>query len=166
MRAVPLPMETTLHLVCGKIAAGKSTLVAQLARAPRTLAISEDDWLASLYPGEIATLADYVRCSGRLRAVMSAHIVSLLRAGNSVVLDFPANTLASRQWMKQLVEQAGVAHCLHFLDVPDEECKRRLRLRNQDGTHQFNTSDAEFEQITRYFVPPTEDEGLHIVRVG
>ncbi len=48
-------------------------------------------------PGEIASLADYVRCTGRLRGAMGRHIENLLRAGNSVVLDFPANTRASRQ---------------------------------------------------------------------
>jgi hypothetical protein len=32
-----------------------------------------------------------------LRGVMGRHIENLLRAGNSVALDFPANTRASRQ---------------------------------------------------------------------
>lgn len=43
----------TLHLVCGKIAAGKSTLTSELARAQNTVLISEDKWLSTLYPGEI-----------------------------------------------------------------------------------------------------------------
>ena len=34
--------NTTLDMLCGKIAAGKSTLSAQLAQAKRTLLISED----------------------------------------------------------------------------------------------------------------------------
>ncbi|MEG2632911.1 MAG: AAA family ATPase, partial [Comamonas sp.] len=47
------PLETSpavLHMLCGKIAAGKSTLARQLAAAPRTVRINEDDWLSSLYP--------------------------------------------------------------------------------------------------------------------
>ena len=39
----------TLHLVCGKIAAGKSTLTAELAAQPRTVLISEDFWTARLF---------------------------------------------------------------------------------------------------------------------
>ncbi len=153
----------TLHMLCGKIASGKSTLSRQLADRPETLLISEDEWLSRLYPNEINTLNDYVRCSARLRDVMGNHIEQLLRAGNSVVLDFPANTPKTRQWMVDIFKNTGVVHYLHYLNVSDEECKIRLRRRNKDGSHRFTTSEAEFDAITRYFVAPSSDEGFNIV---
>ena len=156
----------TLHMICGKIAAGKSTLAAKLTARPATIRISEDAWLACLYGDEQKTLEDYVRNSRRLREVMGDHIVALLEAGLSVVLDFPANTPTSRQWMRSLFERAGVDHRLHFLDVPDDVCKARLRARNAAGTHDFNTSDAEFDLFTAYFVPPSTDEGFEVVFHG
>lgn len=152
----------TLHLICGKIAAGKSTLAAELASRPATILISEDAWLSRLYKDEQKTIEDYGRNSRRLREVMGDHIVTLLQAGLSVVLDFPANTPASRQWMRSLFERAGVRHRLHFLDVPDDVCKARLRARNAAGTHAFNATDAEFDLFTSYFVPPSTDEGFDI----
>lgn len=155
--------SATLHMLCGKVAAGKSTLAATLSKAPRTLLISEDDWLSSLYPSEIKTLDDYVRCSGRFRAAMGPHIESLLRLGVSVVLDFPANTLARRQWLRSLFENAGVAHELHFLNVSDDMCKTRLRDRNASGAHAFQTSDAEFDLLTSHFVPPQDDEDFYVI---
>lgn len=154
----------TLHLVCGKIAAGKSTLTNALAQAPHTVVISEDDLLATLYPGEINSVADYVRCTASLRGALQELIVNMLKAGCSVVLDFPANTVSSRGWMKTLIGQSAADHCLHFLDVSDAECKRRLRRRNEESSHQFQTSDAEFDQITSYFVPPAADEGFKVKR--
>lgn len=153
----------TLHMVCGKIASGKSTLTLQLAQQPKTLLISEDEWLSRLYPGEIKTLDDYVRCTTKLRDIMGTHIEQLLRAGNSVVLDFPANTPNTRRWMRDIIDNAGVAHSLHYLNVSDEECKTRLRRRNEEGSHRFTTSDAEFDAITQYFVAPSPDEGFNIV---
>ncbi|WP_316238909.1 ATP-binding protein [Bradyrhizobium sp. SZCCHNR1015] len=153
----------TLHLVCGKIAAGKSTLTAALGQRPGTIVIAEDDWLARLYPGEQSTLADYVRNSSRLRSVMGPHVVALLRAGVSVVLDFPANTPASRAWMRGLFEAAGAPHQLHHLDVPDEVCKARLRARNAEGRHAFTVTDEEFDLFTSYFVAPTADEGFNVI---
>ncbi|CAN5297207.1 ATP-binding protein [soil metagenome] len=152
----------TLHMICGKIAAGKSTLAGELAARPATIRISEDAWLSCLYKDEQKTIEDYVRNSRRLRAVMGDHIVTLLQAGLSVVLDFPANTPASRQWMRSLFERAGVSYQLHFLDVPDDVCKTRLRARNAAGTHSFNATDAEFDLFTSYFVPPSADEGFKI----
>lgn len=155
----------TLHLVCGKIAAGKSTLTNQLARAPNTVLINEDKLLATLYPGEIQSVADYVRCTTKLRSAIQPLVEDILAAGSSVVLDFPANTLASRSWMKTIITNTSASHCLHFLDVSDEECKRRLNRRNEEATHQFRTSEAEFDQITQFFTPPTNDEGFNVQRI-
>ncbi len=156
----------TLHFLCGKIGAGKSTLAAQLAAQPGTLLISEDAWLAALYPGEILDVADYGRCAGRLRNALGSHVVALVQAGLSVVLDFPANTRRSREWLREVAQAAGCRHQLHFLDLPDEVCKARLRARNASGTHPFTTSEAQYDAITAYFVEPQEDEGFQIVRHG
>jgi predicted kinase len=94
---------------------------------------------------------------------MGNHVEALLKAGVSVVLDFHANTVASRQWMRGIFERAGASHRLHYLNVPDDICKARLRQRNVDGTHDFAASDAEFDEITSYFVPPSDDEGFEVI---
>lgn len=152
-----------LHLLCGKIAAGKSTLARRLASAPGTVLIAEDHWLSRLYPGELATLDDYVRLSGRLREAMGPHVEALLRAGLSVVLDFPANTPRSRALMRGIVERSGASHVLHYLDVPDEICKERLRRRNEAGGHEFAPSEEDFDAFTRHFVPPAPEEGFNVI---
>src|SRR5271157_5120421 len=89
-------VKSTLFLLCGKIAAGKSTLATKLATAPGTILISEDQWLARLYRPELTTFADYIQYSARLREAIGPHVEDLLRKGTSVVLDFPANTLKQR----------------------------------------------------------------------
>lgn len=152
-----------LHMVCGKIASGKSTLTARLVKDQRSVLISEDVWMAHLYPDEIHTLADYVRCAGRIKAVLTDHIQSLLAAGASVVLDFPFNTTDTRAWGYSLFRTAGCEHRLHYLDVSDEICKARLKARNASGEHPFQTSEAQYELITRHFVPPAPSEGFDIV---
>jgi predicted kinase len=155
--------QPTLYLLCGKIAAGKSTLASRLASRPATVLISEDYWNSSLFPGELKTIEDYSRYSRRVRDTMGPHVVSLLKAGMSVVLDFHANTLASRSWMRGIFEQANAAHELHFLDVSDQTCKRRLLTRNSAGEHPYQVSDSDYEIFTSYFVPPTPDEGFNVV---
>lgn len=157
------PKGATLHLLCGRIAAGKSTLAARLAAEDHAVVISEDVWLAQLYAGEIVTIADYVERAARLRAVMGGHVAALLRAGLSVVLDFPANTLATRAWMREIVERAGTAHRLHYLDTPVGLCRARMHARNAAGDHAYAPSDADFDRISSVFVPPTAAEGFDIV---
>lgn len=153
----------TLHLMCGKIASGKSTLAKSLAEEHGALVFSEDQWLSRLYPEQIKSVADYVRCARQIRAVLGPLVVDVLSAGVSVVLDFPANTVADRQWLRGLADSARVPHCLHYLEVDDATCRARLHARNTLAEHEFAASDAEFDLITRYFQVPEVGEGLEIV---
>ena len=153
----------TLYLVCGKIAAGKSTLASHLAARPATLLISEDHWTSNLFADDLQTIDDYARLSARLRAAMGPHVVDILQRGLSVVLDFPANTVARRHWMRSLIDQAKVDHELHLLDVPDAVCKRRLEERNASGKHPFQVSETDYNLFTSYFVPPGPGEGFNVI---
>lgn len=153
-----------LHMLCGKIAAGKSTLAASLASAPGTILIAEDDWLNALFADELVSLPDYVRCASKLRRIMAPHVGEVLNAGVSVVLDFPANTVEQRRWMRGILETTTAAHQLHLLDVPDEVCLTRLRDRNSQGDHPFAVTEAQFHQFSSHFAVPTPDEGFNVVR--
>ncbi|CAI0803914.1 AAA family ATPase [Serratia quinivorans] len=153
-----------LHLMCGKAGSGKSTLAKNLSQQSHTLLLAEDSWLATLYEQQMTTLQDYVRYSARLRQALSEHIVQLLGHGLSVVLDFPMNTPDRRLWARQLAELAGVEHCLHFLDVSDAQCKSRIKIRNGQGDHPFTLSEETFDLLTQYFVPPSEEECLAVIR--
>lgn len=155
-----------LFLVCGKIASGKSTKAAELANRPFTILIAEDDWLSVLFGEQMRVIADYVRCSANLKAAIGPHVVSLLNEGVSVVLDFPANTVADRAWLLGLAKEAGAVHELHFIDHSDETCLARLHERNEAGEHPFAVTDAQFAQITAHFVRPSADEGLVVVAHG
>lgn len=153
-------------MLCGKIAAGKSTLASQLARLENTVLIAEDDWLAALFSDELSSASDYVRCASKLRGIMGPHIASLLNAGVSVVLDFPANTVENRAWMRGILGATAAAHRLHVLDASDALCLARLRARNAGGDHPFAATEAQFRQFSKHFVAPTPEEGFDIVVHG
>jgi predicted kinase len=157
--------NATLHFFCGKMAAGKSTLARRLAERHGAVLLEEDHFLARLFPGQVHGIADYVALSARIKDALSAPIVQLLANGSSVVLDFPGNTRNQRAWFRQLLEQSGAAHELHFLDVADAVCKRQLRQRCDglaDGAP--FTTEAEFDALGRYFDPPADDECFTVVR--
>lgn len=94
---------------------------------------------------------------------MGPHVVSLLNAGVSVVLDFPANTLEQRSWMREVIEASSASHQLHVLNTPDELCLARLRERNTRGEHPFAVTEEQYFRFSRYFVAPSADEGFNLV---
>jgi predicted kinase len=158
--------KPTLHLMCGKIASGKSTLATFLSAEQGVVLLTEDQWLSRLYPEQIRSVADYVRLARQLRSVTGPLVIDLLKAGVTVVLDFPANTPADRQWLRNLADAAQASHCLHFIDIDDDTCRARLHRRNAGGEHDFATTDAEFDLISSYFQAPNSDEGLNVLVHG
>jgi predicted kinase len=154
-----------LIFLCGKMAAGKSTLARELARRECAVLLVQDELLDHLFPGDITDIPGFVRYSTRLKSAVAPHVCALLSLGVSVVLDFPGNTRAQRGWFRELFERTGASHELHFIDAPDALCKRQLRERSKDLPAGAPwTTEAEFDAVTAYFQPPADEEGFHIVR--
>src|SRR6056297_2629690 len=152
----------TLHMLCGKIASGKSTLARRLADADSTVLLVEDEWLKPLFGDELKTLEEYARCTRKLRAAMAPNVSALLNANVSVVLDFAANTPGQRAWMRGLLDASDPAHPIHVLDVPDAASLARLRARNAGGKHPFAVNEAEFHAFSGHLVQPTAEEGFDL----
>lgn len=152
-----------LYLVSGKMAAGKSTLATRLAREHNGLLLREDDLLARLFPDEVTGIASYVTYSNRLKEALEPHLKQLIQAGNALVLDFPANTPDQRRWLFGLADNNAAITELHYLDCSDCTCKARLAYRAAAQPERAATDTIEmFDAMTKYFVPPSNDEGMAI----
>lgn len=123
--------------------------------------------LKCFFADELVSLPGYVRCSSKLRHILAPHIATVLNAGLSVLLDFPANTVEQRSWMRGILENTKASHQLHLLnapDAPDEVCLAGLRERNSRSDHPFTVTEAQFHQISGHFVAPSADERFTVVR--
>lgn len=161
----PQEMAATLYFPCGKMAAGKSTLARELARRHDAVLLVQDQLLEALFLGDIIDVAAFLEFRSRLERALTPLVCDLLARGIPVVLDFPANTRSQRAWFRTLIDRSGARHELHYVDVPDDVCKRQLKERSRhlpEGTPW--TSDAEFDAITVYFDPPSDEEGFTVIR--
>jgi predicted kinase len=70
-----------VYFMCGNMAAGKSTYARELARTKNAALLIQDEFLDTLYAGEIRSIQDFVKCSARLRDALSLHIQDLLTRG-------------------------------------------------------------------------------------
>lgn len=158
-----MPMAT-LYIFCGKMASGKSTLAKQIAEQNSVVLISEDELLGALYPGQILDVASYAQYSGKLKLAMAPILEGLLKNGTSVVLDFPANTVKQRKWIRDIVVRAEAKSEFHYLNNSEALCKANLKKRAASEPERHATDTVEmFDAITQYFEPPSVDEGFDIL---
>lgn len=156
----------TLTFFCGKMGAGKSTKASKVAHASQAVVISEDEWLASLYPNKISSLSDYIEYSGLLKPQIKKLVQSILSAGTNVVMDFPANTVSQREWFRSIFSEIHAPHNLMLIDVPNEVCLGQIAKRRQEQPDRAATDTPEmFEKVTQYFTAPSSDEGFNIIKV-
>jgi len=155
-----------LHFIYGLPGSGKTSLALALAARTPAVALCEDDWVATLASEPITNLAQYLELSRKIRAIIGPLATRLLQLGTSVVLDFAGNTPTHRAWARAIADAAAAAHLLHVLDVPVDECRRRVHDRNRtrpDGLYHGEVSDALFDAVLPFIVPPGPDEGLQVI---
>ncbi len=154
----------TIHLMCGLVAAGKTTLARRLAGDLPAVRLSRDEWMIRLYGlphDDPAYIAKLEPCTELLWDVA----FEIVAAGSDVILDWNFWSRKRRAEARRRSETAGFPVQLHWLDVPVEEVVARASARltaapadahliDEDGVRQFLT----------IFQPPADDEGLPLTR--
>lgn len=165
-RNIIMRNKGTLTFFSGKMGAGKSTRSKRLAIDNNAVLLSEDEWLASLYPEKIHTFEDYLQFSALLKPPVKSLVQNILNTGTHVVMDFPANTVNQRKWFKTLCDQIQCQHELIFLDVTDEQCLLHIDKRRVEQPERAAfDNEAVFHQVTKFFEAPSDDEDLNIVPI-
>lgn len=155
----------TLHFIYGWPGAGKTTLARALGEHEHAVVFCEDEWLATLTTEPITSVPQYTEAAARIRRLIAPLATRLLALGVSVVFDFAGNRPAHRAWVKAIADAAHADHLLHVLDVPADECKRRLHDRNATrpaGLYFGDVSDELFDAVVQRIVPPHRDEAIQM----
>ena len=155
-----------LTFFCGKMGAGKSTKSSDIALERNAVLLSEDEWLESIYPNKIASLEDYIAYSNQLKPQMKKLNQAILVTGTDVVMDFPANTTAQREWFKNLYSEIDAPHELVYIDLSNENCLKQIKKRRIQQPERAATDTKEmFEAVTKHFIEPQPEEVFNVIRV-
>jgi len=159
-----------IHLICGPIGAGKTTIAHQLAEQHSAIRFSEDEWLSNLFiPDAPENLLDehiemvaawasekYQRCRGQIWPVCE----QILQQGVHVVLDGAAANKEQRDKIRQKAIKAGVGFKLYYATADTETRRSRVLERNVKGgkTYSMEVTAEMFELMENFFEIPDKSE--------
>lgn len=144
----------TLFLICGLPGSGKTTLAMRLERERRALRLTADEWMARIVgdgnDGAKRAVVEKVQWEITQRA---------LSLGVDVILESGFWARSERDEFRTRAAALGADTKLYYLDVPLDELKRRLTLRNAAlPPDTFHVDVDQLDSWARGFEPPTADE--------
>jgi predicted kinase len=123
-----MEMPPRLIILCGLPGSGKTTLAKRLENDLSLVRLCPDEWMVDL---GIDLWDEATRA--RLEDRLSQLALTLLRLGQSVVLEFGFWGRSERDQKRTEARAVGATIDLYYLNPPPEELWQRLSQRNQIG---------------------------------
>src|SRR5687768_6209283 len=136
---------TKVHMICGKVGAGKTTYARELAQERRGLLFSLDEWMLHLYDRPMSREAFDARVE-RCLELMLRLTERLIPLGTEVVLDCGFWRCRRREEVRARIRARGGEPILHYLDLPAQKRWSRLVRRNSEhGTCTYKIEEEMFQ---------------------
>jgi predicted kinase len=143
-----------LHLICGLPGSGKTTLATRLEGNLPALRLEPDEWMARIvgdgYDEAKRAAVESVQWEIAARA---------LSLGINVILEHGFWSRSERDDFRARAAALGADTKLYYLEVPLDELKRRIALRNAAlPPDTFHVDVAQLDLWAGQFEPPALDE--------
>lgn len=159
-----------IHLICGPIGAGKTTVAHKIADEHNAICFSEDEWLSRLFVPDapegllnkpmhvVGAWASekYFRCRGQIWAICK----QLLSQNISIVLDGAAANKEQRNAIRKKASDNNVGFQLYYVNAAPDVRRKRVFDRNKERgfTYSLEVTPEMFDYMENFFDPPKEDE--------
>ncbi|OUR97361.1 hypothetical protein A9Q84_13635 [Halobacteriovorax marinus] len=159
-----------IHLICGPIGAGKTTLAHDIAKEYGAIRFSEDEWLSELFvpnapenlmEESIQVIGEWASGKYQLCRVQIWQVCEqLLSRGVSIVLDGAAANKEQRDLIRKKAKKHNVDFQLHFISADKEVRRERVLDRNskKGKTYSIEVNQEMFDHMEVFFEPPKHKE--------
>lgn len=154
---------STVYLVHGYLAAGKTTCARRLEKETGAIRFSVDEWYLRLHVGDEPTEhLDSDRWE-RLISLLDEVWTGVAARGVDVILDFGFWSRSARDRARSLAASLDAQVVLYSLVCDEATAKQRCLVRNEHPNGSFIIHDSAFEQLRSKFDPLQFDETAVIV---
>jgi predicted kinase len=153
----------TVHLLCGLVGVGKTTLARQIAHERDAVRFSLDAWMLRLYGRLRYDDPVYVSRLDGCKALIWDTACQVLTTGHDVVLDWNQWSRERRAEWASAAMQVGATPVLHFVDVSLDTAIARAASRSASDPFSHDLDEAGVRHMATIFETPTDEEGIEIV---
>lgn len=146
-----------VHIMCGKIASGKTTYAKKLSEKHRAVILSVDDLMQKLYdrcPGE----KQHTETVKRIMNYFYELAEDAVSKGIDVILDYGYWTRADRKRTREYFEGKGIKTALYYIQVPEKTRLSQLERRNKTLKDSQIIEENMREKLDAYFEEPDKCE--------
>lgn len=155
--------QPTVHMLCGFICSGKTTLARKLEKELKAITFCPDEWMVQLFGQEHSDQCG-ITYAPAVHALMSGTYEQLLKLKIDVILDDGFWRKADRDYMRKRAAELGAQSKLYFLFCPKDVLMQRLQKRNAERKpDSVVVPEAKFEISWNYFEPPGVNEEFELV---
>ena len=152
-------------ILCGKVAAGKTTYAKQLARSLPSVILSIDDLVVSLRELKTLPYRSKKELEGKIRAYDGSLAKQLVPQGITCIIDHGHWTRDSRQQIIDACRADGLPYRLVWLTCPRGIRLQRLKQRNEQvrssGEKGYVIDAEQLERFDSWFEELSEEERMH-----
>ena len=151
-------------LIIGRLCSGKTTYARRVAQEEHAVHLNCDELMRTLFPQPLGE--EYDLYFARALDYLYRLTRRLSESGCVPVLDFGFLSRASRQ--QAAVALKGLTLDWRYLDVPEDEWRRRIARRNaailagKGQPDEYYVDEGLLRKLTPHFEPPSPEEGLQV----
>lgn len=152
-----------LHLMCGFMGFGKSTIAKQLQKKFNAVCLSPDEFMLDLY-GRKLSESNFRIAKKRVDVVIWKIAEQVLKSGVDVILDYGYWTKVSRREAYERGIKIADEVIMEQVICSMETAKKRLLKRGKDDENELDINSSCFEMFVGYYEPIETEEGYTVVK--
>ncbi len=149
-----------VHLICGKLASGKSYYSERLRKANNAVVLSCDEIMLAVFGLDAGEKHDEIAES--IQNYLFCKSLEIIETGTDVILDFGFWQKEKRTIARRFFNSYGVDTQLHYIYVSDEQWKTNIEKRNKAIENGYDKAyyvdDGLLQKMKTLFEEPEKEE--------
>ena len=151
---------STVHLMCGYIGFGKTTIAKQLEKQLGARRFTPDEVMIELFGTEVGD--DFMDKANKVDEYIWEQIALAIKNGQDVIYDAGSWSVDDRKYVMQRLKKLGAKALWHQVNCDIDLAKQRTLARSKD-TKQLSVDERFFDENLPRYKPISDSEGLDVV---